>query len=367
MGHAFIRKVHVLYQRVLRKYPGNVGLWLDFATFCFSHGNARLLSEVTSQGLRLNPSCAGLWCFAANWEYKHKGDISAARRLLLRGLRNCAQSKVLWQVYFRLELKVAADVRARNEALGLPAVAAGANPGAVAEAVFAAARRAHPRDRVFHTQFVTIAAQHGWAHELKRDMTLALTREFRESGAEADAAAHENLLSALGRPGAVAASCGALACGAAEDAIARGAAFRAVRGRAENLLAFTREAFDLDEEDPRRERDPRLDRLGAALGSTVASALCSARIAFPSALGFDGVHEAEAVTAFVAGKKKGKKAKGNEGARAFHDILTGEGNEALPLDVLVCRDAAAAFKTTRAFKTPPSALEDAVFELVAAP
>ena len=106
--------MHVLYQRVLRKYPGNVGLWLDFATFCFSHGNARLLSEVTSQGLRLNPSCAGLWCFAANWEYKHKGDISAARRLLLRGLRNCAQSKVLWQVYFRLELKVAADVRARK-------------------------------------------------------------------------------------------------------------------------------------------------------------------------------------------------------------------------------------------------------------
>ena len=177
--------MHVLYQRVLRKYPGNVGLWLDFATFCFSHGNARLLSEVTSQGLRLNPSCAGLWCFAANWEYKHKGDISAARRLLLRGLRNCAQSKVLWQVYFRLELKVAADVRARNEALGLPAAAEGANPGAVAEAVFEAARRAHPRDRVFHTQFVTIAAQHDWACELKRDMTLALTREFRESGADA--------------------------------------------------------------------------------------------------------------------------------------------------------------------------------------
>ena len=63
-----------------------------------------------------------------------------------------AQSKVLWQVYFRLELKVAADVRARNEALGLPAVAEGANPGAVAEAVFEAARRAHPRDRVFPTR-----------------------------------------------------------------------------------------------------------------------------------------------------------------------------------------------------------------------
>ena len=61
---------------------------------------------------------------------------------------------------------------------------------------------------------------------------------------------------------------------------------------------------------------------------------------------------------------------GKKGARAFHGILTGEAEApGLPLDVLVCRDAAAAFKTTRerGASAPPSALEDAVFELVAAP
>ena len=365
MGHAFIRKVHVLYQRGLRKYPGNVGLWLDFATFCFSHGNARLLSEVTSQGLRLNPSCAGLWCFAANWEYKHKGDISAARRLLLRGLRNCAQSKVLWQVYFRLELKVAADVRARNEALGLPAGAEGANPGAVAEAVFEAPRRAHPRDRVFHTQFVTIAAQHDWACELKRDMTLALTREFRRKRRRR-------------RRGGAREPPVCAGASRRRRRVVRRAGVRRRRGRDREGLRLApprqgREPARVHARGVRpgrggpakreREKDPRLDRLGAALRAAGASALASARTASPSALGFDGVHEAEAVTAFLAGKKKGA---ANEGARAFRDILTGDGNErGLPLDVLVCRDAAAAFKTT-AFKTP-TALEDAVFELVAAP
>jgi hypothetical protein len=215
--------VHVLYQRVLRKYPGNVGLWLDFATFCFSHGNARLLSEVTSQGLRLNPSCAGLWCFAANWEYKHKGDISAARHLLLRGLRNCKQSKVLWQVYFRLELKYAADVRLRNEGARRADRRRQNAPGRrSAEAVFEAARRVHPFDRVFHAQFVYIAAKYDWANELTENMTKALTREFRERGADADASLYENLLSSLGNPGDDdgSASCGALACRATEDAIA---------------------------------------------------------------------------------------------------------------------------------------------------
>jgi hypothetical protein len=165
VAHGFIRKVHSLYQRALRKFRGSVGLWLEFTIFCYSHGNQRLLSEVISQALRLNPSCAGLWAFAASWEYKRKarqkhsllfsgdllgsehhhvriqqGDISAARYLLLRGLRNCNQSKgrwpfftaslnagflrgefssaVLWHGYFRLEMLYAADLNTRRQILG---------------------------------------------------------------------------------------------------------------------------------------------------------------------------------------------------------------------------------------------------------
>ena len=72
VAHALIRKIHGLYQRALRKYRGNVGLWLQFTTFCYLHGNQRLLSEVIAQALQLNPTCAGLWSFAAQWEYKRK-------------------------------------------------------------------------------------------------------------------------------------------------------------------------------------------------------------------------------------------------------------------------------------------------------
>jgi len=67
--HSFISKVVVLYRRALRETKGNVGLWLRFATFCHQHGNRRLLSRVITQALQMNPSCAGLWAFAAFWEY----------------------------------------------------------------------------------------------------------------------------------------------------------------------------------------------------------------------------------------------------------------------------------------------------------
>ena len=72
VSHGFIRKILSLYQRVLRRYRGNVRLWLEFTTFCYSHGSRHLVSEVISQALQLNPTCAGLWSFAAHWEYKRK-------------------------------------------------------------------------------------------------------------------------------------------------------------------------------------------------------------------------------------------------------------------------------------------------------
>ena len=188
-------------------------------------------------------------------------------------------------------------------------------------------------------------------------MTLALTREFRD-GADAGAAA-ANLLSALGRPGAAAVSCGALASGAAEDAIARGAAFRAVRGRAENLLAFTREAFDLDEEDRERgkEKGPAAGSAGRGAPPRVPPRSprrgrrpLGARFRRRSRGGGDGVFA--------------EKRRGELGARAFRDILTGDGNGEASRWTSWCAETRRRHKTT-AFKTP-TALEDAVFELVAA-
>ena len=202
----------------------------------------------------------------------------------------------------------------RNEALGLPRRRGRATRAPWRRPFEGPRRRAHPRDRVFHTQFVTIAAQHDWACELKRDMTLALTREFRESGADADAAAHENLLSALG-PGAAAVSCGALACGAAEDAIARGAAFRAVRGRAENLLAFDARGVR-----PGRGGPAKAGKGKGTIGGSAGAALRAAG-ALRARLGADGVplgarFRRRSRGGGGDGVFGGKKGRGERGARA---------------------------------------------------
>jgi len=179
---SLIGKVVVLYQRALRESKGSVGMWLRFATFCYIHGNRRLLSEVITQAIQMNPSCAGLWAFAAFWEYRSQGDVSAARRFFLRGLRNCSQAKVLWHEYFRLEVSHAINLATRWRLLGLMTLDApraeqvscvqlhsrtygdlGAGTPeflwakGAAEKVFSAAILRHPDDVMFQLCFMAIA------------------------------------------------------------------------------------------------------------------------------------------------------------------------------------------------------------------
>ena len=66
------RNILYLFQRALQQFRGNVGLWLEFATFSYSHASYRLLSEILSQALQFNPDCAGLWAFVATLEYRQR-------------------------------------------------------------------------------------------------------------------------------------------------------------------------------------------------------------------------------------------------------------------------------------------------------
>ena len=69
---AMTRNILYLFQRALQQFRGNVGLWLEFATFSYSHASYRLLSEILSQALQFNPDCAGLWAFVATLEYRQR-------------------------------------------------------------------------------------------------------------------------------------------------------------------------------------------------------------------------------------------------------------------------------------------------------
>lgn len=99
--YAFTSRVHVLFQRVLRKFKGDLALWVQYVEFCqrvVSQSDEEWLWSVTTvswclcvqkhdfalgrvlaQALAVHPSASGLWVLAARTQVEQNRDIAAAR------------------------------------------------------------------------------------------------------------------------------------------------------------------------------------------------------------------------------------------------------------------------------------------------
>jgi U3 small nucleolar RNA-associated protein 6 len=147
--HAVVQRIHFLYTRALRKFRGDLRLWVRVSAqvqplllwarpltsrpplvalchqarlfaFCRAHGGNKALSKSLVAALALHPTNPGLWAYAASWELRGRRDLHSARTLMQRGLRACPQSPDLWADYFSLELVAANLLRQRASVLGLP-------------------------------------------------------------------------------------------------------------------------------------------------------------------------------------------------------------------------------------------------------
>lgn len=165
--YCILRRVNFVFERATRKFRGDLSLWVRWLDFCTASKSSKHISRVSNpvssslrlsepsmpppmvcplptppfhrrhapasgipvlsfippqilaQALKLHPAVPGLWARAAAWEFDHKRDSSAARKLLQRGLRMCPSSQQLWIEFFRFELLYAAQLRARRSVLGL--------------------------------------------------------------------------------------------------------------------------------------------------------------------------------------------------------------------------------------------------------
>lgn len=171
------RRIHFIYERLLRKFRGDLSLWSAWLSYCRASGAAKQTSRVLAKALRLHPTAPALWTYAAAWEFEHNLDAGAARALMQRGLRMCGGAvPALWHEYFRLELLYALRLRERRRVLGIApeqgaiaedeagdesaaAVQAVLN-GAVAQVVFRNAVAAVPDSLPFRAKFLAILAPH---------------------------------------------------------------------------------------------------------------------------------------------------------------------------------------------------------------
>ncbi len=114
--HSIKQRIHSLYDRALRKFPGDVNLWMIYIEWCVSTEANKAAAKALGRAIQLHPSKSVFWILAAKHEYE-LSNISASRILLQRGLRVNPHDKLLWLEYFKLELAFVEKSRARRQVL----------------------------------------------------------------------------------------------------------------------------------------------------------------------------------------------------------------------------------------------------------
>ncbi|WPG97429.1 HAT (Half-A-TPR) repeat-containing protein [Acrodontium crateriforme] len=113
------RTIFFILDRATKKFPGDMGLWMQYIHYCQKEKANKKLGKIFTQVLRLKPREYGLWVLAAKYYAEGQGDMSSARSYMQRGLRFCNDSKQLYLEYTKLEMVYLAKLAARRKILGL--------------------------------------------------------------------------------------------------------------------------------------------------------------------------------------------------------------------------------------------------------
>ena len=118
-NHTGQRRIFFVLDRATRKFQGDVGLWMQYITFARKQKSNKKVSQIFTSVLRLHPTKAELWIYAANYALEERGDMTEARSYMQRGLRFCGREGRLWVEYARLEMGYVAKIIGRRRILGL--------------------------------------------------------------------------------------------------------------------------------------------------------------------------------------------------------------------------------------------------------
>ena len=141
--HPVIRRITSLFQRMLRRFPGDLQTWKEYIRFCLKAKAQKQLSTAVVKALQLHPRSEDLWLIAEAVERSSKNDLDSSRTVLQKAVRVNPDCARLWLAYFRLELEFLQTILGKTEEGKLsPALAAGEIP----RLVFVEAMKTLPRE-----------------------------------------------------------------------------------------------------------------------------------------------------------------------------------------------------------------------------
>ncbi|RDB24910.1 U3 small nucleolar RNA-associated protein 6 [Hypsizygus marmoreus] len=118
--YALVRRQFHIFERAIKKFKSDVGLWIQYIQVAKREGARALVGRITARALQLHPNKPALYILAASHELDHQSS-SSARTLLQRGIRLNPESVDLWREYVKMELGFIESLRRRWDILEINA------------------------------------------------------------------------------------------------------------------------------------------------------------------------------------------------------------------------------------------------------
>lgn len=72
-NHTGQRRIFFVLDRATRKFRGDIGLWMQYVAYARKQKSNKRVSQILTTVLRLHPTKAELWIYAANYALKRGG------------------------------------------------------------------------------------------------------------------------------------------------------------------------------------------------------------------------------------------------------------------------------------------------------
>lgn len=113
------QRILFVFQRGTNKFPSSMELWAAYLKYARKQESVKVVYDVYSRLLSLQPRNVDVWLSAAKWEFEYNKNVNGARALFKRCLRFNTEEERVWLEFIKFELNYLSKLLTRRKLLQL--------------------------------------------------------------------------------------------------------------------------------------------------------------------------------------------------------------------------------------------------------
>lgn len=111
--HSIKKRVMYLYDRVLRKFKQNIGVWKEYMQYLVATQSFQKLNRVLAKAVQIHPQVLDFWLIGVYTELDMRGNLFSSRKLMLQAIRSNPESPSFYLEYFKYEVRFFEKIKTR--------------------------------------------------------------------------------------------------------------------------------------------------------------------------------------------------------------------------------------------------------------